>query len=169
MNLRVACCQIRSSGVCSGIFAGVQSIGYNLACYSRGNLQPLRDAEFLVCHGTPLSVAYKILREGVLRVGDGHHYKNGRTVHGIFVCSEGDLFERMGHARDRSTTVRDTHWVRLGNVPSGWSCPCVLAFELHPSSLTILDTVGGCKKSALEEEIGWTFPHSTRFAGLFAP
>ena len=101
---------------------GVPSIGENLACSCRGNLNPLWDAKLLVCHGTPLSVARKILQDGVLRVGDGGHYKNGRTVHGIFVCSEGDLFERMGHARDRSTTVGDPLWRRLGNVPCGWSC-----------------------------------------------
>ena len=63
------------------------------------------------------------------------------------MCAAGEIFMRI--ARDRSTTVRDTQWVRLGNVPSRWSRPCVLAFELHPSSLTILDTLGGCKKSAL--------------------
>ena len=59
----------------------------------------------------------------------------------------GSLFERMGSARDRSSTHRDTQWRRW---PGGWSTPCVLAFLLDPDSLVILDTVGGCKKSALE-------------------
>ena len=120
----------------------------NLAIYVRGS--PLRFSTSLVCHGCPLSVAFVIVREGLL-AGQGHHYKKKRTVNGIFVISEGELGERIRHARDRSTTYRDTQWSRG---PSGWSTPCVLVFPIHVNSVSILGNVGGCKKSCVPCHIG---------------
>ena len=120
----------------------------NLAIYVRGS--PLRFSTSLVCHGCPLSVAFVIVREGLL-AGQGHHYKKKRTVNGILVISEGELGERIRHARDRITTYRDTQWSRG---PSGWSTPCVLAFPINVNSVSILGDVGGCKKSCVPCHIG---------------
>lgn len=122
-----------------------------LAGFARGD--PLQDPQRLVCHGCPLSLAYKIIRENVLVAGAGHHYKNGRTVHGIFVTSRGSLYNRMGLARDRSTLHRDTEWNHDG--PTAWSTPCVLVFPMASENLVRLSILEPyVHKSAIELPIG---------------
>ena len=131
-----------------------QAQGPLLVGYARGN--PLTHLHSLVCHGCPLSLAYKIIRENSLIAGTGHHYKKSRTVHGIFVISHGRFFNRLGHARDRGTAMRDTEWDRDG--PTGWSTPCVLVFPVALASVTKLKMLGPTnnqvQKSALEMAIG---------------
>ena len=123
-------------------FHGSLAHNENWACYCRGD--PLRDTDALVCHGCPLSVAYRILREGFV-VGAGHHSKNGTTRKGVFVVSGGWLPERVRLARNRSTTKRDTEWQ---HGVSGWSTPCVLAFPA--GRVTTLEALGCCYKSVIE-------------------
>ena len=106
-----------------------------------------------VFHGTPLSVVWKILREG-MRAGEGHHYKNGRTVRGQFFIVGEDLLECLQHARDRASVVRCTEWCKF-NVPSGWSVPCVIAFRQSREELVQLGKVGNCEKVALERTSGF--------------
>ena len=112
----------------------------------------------LVAHGCPLSIAHKVVHEGHLVAGEGHHYHNGRTVHGVFVMSDGPLFSRMGHARDRSTTRRCTEWKRDGL--TGWSAPCVLVFPVDYNDLVRLKPVASVFKCALEMSVGtkWKIP-----------
>ena len=119
-----------------------------MVCYCRGD--PLGDPHVLVCHGCPLSVVWNILRNGFL-VGNGHHQKNGTRREGIFCVSSGGLFERLLHARDRSTTSRDTEW-RFGL--GGWSTPCVLAFPAPHA--TQLGRIGNCQKSCIRHPPGST-------------
>ena len=77
--------------------------------------------------------------------------KNRTTRHGIFCVSNGDLFERLLQARDRSTTNRDTHW-KFGI--SGWSTPCVIAFPAASDDITTLGRIGQCQKSCVEAPVG---------------
>ena len=70
--------------------------------FTRG--PPLHDNEF-VTHGTPLDIAWSILRDGI-RVGHGQHAKNGRTMHGYFCMDGGDVRNRIENARHRSTSNR---------------------------------------------------------------
>ena len=105
-----------------------------------------------VFHGTPLSVVWKILREG-MRAGDGHHYKNGRTIRGHFFIVGEDLPECLQQARDRASVGRCTEWCKF-KVPSGWSVPCVIAFRQPKEELVQLGEVGNCQKVALEGASG---------------
>ena len=108
-----------------------------------------------VTHGTPLSLAYRILRDGI-RVGDGHHKKNRGTKNGVFCIAEGLVKNRIANARDRSTSNRCTEFQKI-NWPCGWTVPCVLAWEPWPdtgvSYLKEFKT-DGCWKSCLPGKIG---------------
>ena len=115
-----------------------------LACFCRGH--PLAIAKNLVTHGCPLSIACKILRNG-FKVGSGRHKYNTSSRSGVFCRKTGDLLERLRHARDRSTTSRDTEWA---HGPSGWSVRCVIAFHVHSDEVLMLGDVGGCKKSVIQ-------------------
>lgn len=103
-----------------------------------------------VCHGCPLSIAYRILRGGLI-AGKGHHLKNGRTVRGHFVVTDGRFGECLQEARDRSTTSRCTEW-QHGHV-SAWGVPVVLAFD-YRGVVANLKTIGRCQKAAIECEVG---------------
>ena len=118
----------------------------DVLCYCRGS--PMEDPFVLVCHGCPLSVAWCILRNGFI-VGNGQHRKNGTTRQGIFCVSNGDLFDRLLQARDRSTTNRDTEW-KFGI--SGWSTPCEIAFAA--SCVASLGRTGECWKCCIEDPLG---------------
>ena len=109
-------------------------------------------AQGWVFHGSPLSLVWKILQEG-MRAGNGTHYKNGRSVQGHFFIIGADLRECLQHARDRATVTRCTEW-RKFKVPSGWSVPCVIAFRYSPEELVRLGSVGSCRKAALEGRPG---------------
>ena len=103
-----------------------------------------------VTHGTPLSLAYRILREGI-RVGDGCHRKNGRPMHGVFCIAEGSVKNRIANARDRSTSRRCTEFQKM-NWPCGWTVPCVLAWEPWPDTeVSYLEAFAdGCWKVACQ-------------------
>ena len=107
-----------------------------------------------VTHGTPLSLAYRILREGI-RVGDGHHKKNNGTMHGVFCIAGGSVKNRIANARDRSTSSRCTEFQKI-NWPCGWTVPCVLAWEPWPDTeVSYLEAFAdGCWKSCLPGSIG---------------
>ena len=130
--------------------------GAEIVGFTRGD--PLQNTDTLVAHGCPLSIAYKILQEGHLVAGNGHHSAKKRTVHGIFVISHGTLSDRLGHARDRSTTNRDTEWSSDGL--TGWFTPCVLVFPVSYNRLIELGKVARTNKSALEMPVGtkWKIP-----------
>ena len=87
-----------------------------------------------------------MLRKGFI-VGNGSHMKNGTSRHGVFCMSRGPFLERLRLARDRSTSRRDTEWE---HGPNGWSTPCVIAFLAEVEDVTVLTSVGGCKKSVIE-------------------
>jgi hypothetical protein len=108
----------------------------------------------VVTHGAPLSVAYNILRDGI-RVGDGQHAKNGRPMHGVFCMHKGSVENRIGHARDRSTSNRCPQFQK-DEWPTAWTVPCVLAWitwrDTHVSHLERF--ADGCWKSCIASTIG---------------
>ena len=123
----------------------------NMVVFTRGD--PLGSARF-VTHGTPLSIAYDILREGI-RVGCGKHAKNAKPMHGFFCMDGGSARNRIANARDRSTSNRCLEF-QVYNWPTGWTVPCVLAWEpwsdTNVSHLT--QFADGCWKSCIPSDIG---------------
>ena len=95
--------------------------------FTRG--PPLCNDQF-VTHGTPLSIAYTILRDGIL-VGCGKHSKNRKPMHGLFCVQGGSERNRIENARDRSTSNRCLEF-RKNKWPTGWTVPCVLAWKPWP-------------------------------------
>ena len=106
----------------------------------------LADPEWIM-HGTVLSLAWKILREGFV-VGPSAHSKKGRSVSGMFGIAEGPPGERLELAMARAKPARCTEW-REG--PSAWSVPVVLALP-YGGGHTRLHPLGseGCYKCAVE-------------------
>ena len=119
--------------------------------FTRG--PPLRDDRF-VTHGTPLSIAYAVLRDGI-RVGRGEHSKNGRPMHGFFCIDGGSVRNRITHARDRSTSSRCLEF-QNNMWPTGWTVPCVLAWEPWPDSEVshLQKFKDGSWKSCIPSDIG---------------
>ena len=79
----------------------------NWTVWNRGELYYFRrgsgSMSRFVTHGTPLSIAYDIIRDGI-RVGSGTH--GGKK--GFFCIDGGDEMNRVRDARDRSTANRCT-------------------------------------------------------------
>ena len=103
-----------------------------------------------VTHGTPLPIAHAILRTG-LRVGTGQHSSHN----GWFCIDGGNAYDRIVHARDKSSSMRCLEF-QLLNYPSAWTVPCVLAWEAWPdTSVTHLEQYDdGCWLSCIQEHIG---------------
>lgn len=119
--------------------------------FTRG--PPLLHGNF-VTHGAPLSIAYNILRQGI-RVGSGEHAKNGRPMHGWFCMDGGSARDRIHNARDRSTSNRCLEFQQK-QWPTGWTVPCVLAWEPWPdTAVSHLERfTDGCWKSCIASDIG---------------
>ena len=91
--------------------------------YGRPSRSLLADLEWIM-HGTVLSLAWKILREGFV-VGPGAHSKIGRSVSGMFGIAEGPPGERLELAMARAKPARCTEWRkghRPGQCPWYWLC-----------------------------------------------
>ena len=116
----------------------------------------------LVAHGTPLSIAFQIVREGIV-VGNGTHYKNGSSRTGYFVMHGGSTNIRVQEARNRSTSWRCAEY-QIDTWPSSWTVPCVLTWEpWHGSTVTKLVRLhNDCWKACIESSAGTRrrMPHS---------
>ena len=110
--------------------------------------------ELAICHGTPLSTAYTILREGI-KVGDATHGQR----QGWFCMHEGPQLDRIRDARDRSVTARCEQF-QLSLWVSGWSVPVVLGFVPWADvEVTHLEQfTDGCWKSCIQEKPGVSRP-----------
>jgi len=108
----------------------------------------------VVTHGCPLSIAYKIVREG-MRVGEGHRRDSkGQAANGFFCMAGGDSRDRVLHARDRSGTVRDEE-LQLHHVPCGWSTSVVLALRVWPEAVgKHLSRIDSCWKTCVRSPVG---------------
>ena len=107
-----------------------------------------------VAHGTPLSTAEQILRDGIV-VGSGEHSKNGRPMHGWFCMAGRSAHHRIANARDRSTSNRCLEF-QLNKWPTGWTVPCVLAWEPWPDTKVshLKQFADGCWKSCIASNKG---------------
>ena len=121
----------------------------NVYVFMRGNL-----GNRFVTHGTPLSIGYIIIRHGI-RVGLGEHSKNGKPMHGWFCVSGGSARHRISNARDRSTSNRCIEFQK-NMWPTGWTVPCVLAWEPWPDTRvsTLVEYADGSWKSCIASNIG---------------
>ena len=119
--------------------------------FTRG--PPLCEDHHFVTHGTPLSVAYTIIRDGI-RVGSGEHSKNGKPMHGVFCMDGGPARNRITHARDRSTSNRCLEFQK-NMWPTTWTVPCVLAWEPWPDTVVspLEEFSDGCWKSCIAGNI----------------
>lgn len=104
-----------------------ESPGASVSAYRRTQYAPpsrnlLADPEWIM-HGTVLSLAWKILREGFV-VGPSAHSKNSRSVSGMLGIAEGPPGERLELAMARAKLARCTEWPAG---PSAWSVPVALA------------------------------------------
>ena len=108
----------------------------------------------LVAHGTPLSIAFQIVREGIV-VGNGTHYKNGSSRTGYFVMHGGSTNICVQEARNRSTSWRCAEY-QIDTWPSSWTVPCVLTWEpWHGSTVTKLVRLhNDCWKACIESSPG---------------
>ena len=111
------------------------------------DVDDLEDEDSHLCclHGTPLSIAYKVLFEDVgLRAGKATHRGRFCAVCRTGVCFTGpksrdakiDLQYTVSFqlARDRAKSRYCTEWMQFGS-PSVWSMPVVLMFQ-HPKDDT---------------------------------
>ena len=108
-----------------------------------------------VTHGTPLSILYEILREGI-RVGPSTHRQKGEDMAGWFCIDGGRERDRIECARYKSKSGKCTEFQRDG-VLSGWTVPCVLAWEPWPDTeVTHLKRYKSstCHKSCIEGKMG---------------
>ena len=99
-------------------------------------------------HACPLSIAWIILREGLL-AGEGHHLKNKKTVRGMFFITGTQMGEVLFETSYRSTITRCPEYQHSGGWPTGWSTPVVIAFT-YPGEVTKLADVGHCQKNAVQ-------------------
>ena len=134
---------------------GLDEVDQMIVC-TRGHRRPAPPAgRAALLHGVSLNVAQRIIREG-FRVGTATHYKNGRSVTGMFGMRADDAAEfttARHHALDKAAVVRSPE-CQLNGWPMGWSVPVVLCIHPPRDQIVNCSQVGYLWKAAIERVPG---------------